>query len=412
METPMLSRREVLKVSAGAALAAPAFWRGALAAVPALRPDLPAGLAEVAVLDTLPGKQPLLKLSYRPPNYETPKSYLDTLITPNDAFFVRYHLAGLPEPAALEKWRLKLGGPGAEGEREVTLDQLKREFEPVEVTAVCQCAGNRRGLASPHVAGVQWGDGAMGNARWKGARLKDVLARLGIKKEAVEVVMSGADGPVLDRTPKFVKSLPLWKAMDGNALIAYEMNGEKLPYYNGYPARIVVPGWTGTYWLKHVTELQLVTAPLDNFWMRTAYRIPQGKFPQVERFTGQENDLTMPITEMVVNSLITFPNAGQSLPAGQALEIRGLAWDGGYGIAGVEVSADGGASWGPAVLGEDAGRFSVRRWSLTVPTPKPGSTVILARATNRLGESQPGEAIANPAGYHNNAVQRAAVTLT
>jgi len=409
----MLSRREVLKVSAGAALAAaPALWRQALAAAPVLRPDLPAGLGAVAVLDALPGKRPLLKLSYRPPNYETPVSYLDALITPNDAFFVRYHLAGLPEPAELEKWRLRLGGPGAEGTREVTLDQLKTEFEPVELTALCQCSGNRRGLASPHVAGVQWGDGAMGNARWKGARLKDVLARLGIKKEAVEVVMSGADGPVLEQTPKFVKSLPLWKAMDGNALIAYEMNGEKLPYYNGYPARIVVPGWTGTYWMKHITELQLVTVPLDNFWMRVAYRIPQGKFAQVERFTDQETDQSMPITEIVVNSLITAPGNGQTLPAGQPLEIRGLAWDGGYGITGVEVSSDGGASWGPATLGEDAGRFSVRRWSLTLPAPKPGIYVILAKATNRLGESQPNEAIANPAGYHNNPVQRAAVTLT
>src|ERR1700686_2582094 len=182
----MLSRREVLRVSAGAALGTPALLRQAFAAVPGLRPDLPAGLGDVAVLDALPGKQKLIKLTWRPPNYETPKSYLDAPTTPNDAFFVRYHLAGLPEPAALEKWRLKLGGPAAENPRELNLDQLKGEFEAVEVTAVCQCAGNRRGLAAPHVPGGQWGDGAIGNARWKGARLKDVLARLGVKKEAVE----------------------------------------------------------------------------------------------------------------------------------------------------------------------------------------------------------------------------------
>jgi len=407
----MLSRRDVLKSTAGAALGAPMLMRGALAAVPGLRPDLPAGLGEVAVLDTLPGKRPLLKLSYRPPNYETPKAYFDSPVTPNDAFFVRYHLAGLPEKAALEKWRLKLGGPGAEGEREVTLDQLKTEFEPVELTAICQCSGNRRGFAQPHVPGVQWGDGAMGAARWKGARLKDVLTRLGIKKEAVELVMSGADVPVLEQTPKFVKSLPLWKALDENALIAYAMNGEPLPFYNGYPARIVIPGWTGTYWMKHITELHLITAPFDNFWMKTAYRLPQGKFPQIERFTGQENAQSMPITEMVVNSLITFPDDGQSLPAGKPLEIRGLAWDGGYGITGVAVSADGGASWVPAVLGEDGGRFAFRPWSLTLPTPKPGKVTILVKATNRAGESQPDEPIANPGGYHNNAVQRAAITL-
>jgi sulfite dehydrogenase (cytochrome) subunit A len=407
----MLSRREVLNAATGAALGLPMLASRARAAGLVLRPDLPAGLGDVAVLEALPGKRPLLKLSYRPPNYETPKALLEAPLTPNDAFFIRYHLAGLPEPAALEQWRLKLGGPGAEGERELTLDQLKNEFEPLELTAICQCSGNRRGLASPHVPGVQWGDGAMGVARWKGARLKDVLSRLGIKKEAVELVMSGADGPVLEQTPKFVKSLPLWKAMDENALIAYAMNGEKLPYYNGYPARIVIPGWTGTYWMKHITELQLVTAPLDNFWMRTAYRLPQGKFPQIERFTGQENAQTMPITEMVVNSLITSPADGQTLPSGQALEIRGLAWDGGYGITGVEVSVDDGASWVPARLGEDAGRFAFRPWNLTLASPKPGRTVILVKATNRAGESQPDQPIANPGGYHNNAVQRAAVTL-
>jgi DMSO/TMAO reductase YedYZ molybdopterin-dependent catalytic subunit len=407
----MLSRREVLRVSAGAALMAPALVGRAWGAVPGLRPELPAGLAEATVMDALPGKQRLIKLSYRPPNYETPRVFFDSVITPNDAFYVRYHLAGLPDPKELETWRLKLGGPGAENPRELTLEQLKAEFQPVEITAVCQCAGNRRGLASPHVPGVQWGDGAMGCARWKGARLHEVLARAGVRKEAVELVMAGADRPVLEQTPRFMKSLPLWKAMDANVLIAYEMNGLPLPFHNGYPARIVVPGWTGTYWLKHVTELTLATAPLDNFWMRTAYRLPQGKFAQVERFTSQETDQTMPVTEILANTLITAPVDGAALPADKPVEVRGLAWDGGYGIAAVEISTDGGANWQQAQLGEDSGRFAFRPWSLSLPAPKPGKLAILAKATNRLGASQPAEPIANPAGYHNNAVQHAAVTI-
>jgi DMSO/TMAO reductase YedYZ molybdopterin-dependent catalytic subunit len=408
----MLSRRDVLKGSTAAAIAAPALLRGMAWAEtgPLLREGLPAGLGDVARLEALPGKKPLIKLSYRPPNYETPKAYFDQLYTPNDAFFVRYHLAGIPTEAELQNWRLKLSGDGAETTLDLGLDDLKK-FEPVEIAAICLCSGNRRGLSTPHVAGVEWGDGAMGNAKWKGARLKDVLAKLGIKKDAVELIMSGADGPVLETTPKFVKSLPLWKALDENVLIAYEMNGAPLPLYNGYPARLIVPGWTGTYWIKHVNSLQLSTVSLDNFWMRAAYRIPQGKFPQIERFTAQENAQTMPITEMVVNSLITNLEDGQKLPHGKPVEVKGIAWDAGYGINSVEVSPDGGASWLPAVLGEDAGRFSFRPWSLQLPISKPGQYVVMAKASNRVGETQVNELIFNPAGYHNNVVQRATVTL-
>jgi len=411
----MQTRRDMLKTTLTAAIAAPAFWHEAAwaAETPApLRSGLPEGLGTVAVLEPpSPGKKPLIKLSYRPPNYETPKAYFDTVFTPNDAFFVRYHLAGVPTEAELKDWRLKLGGDGAEGTLDLGLDDL-RKFEPVELAAVCQCSGNRRGLSTPHVAGVEWGDGAMGNARWKGARLKDVLAKLGIKKEAVELIISGADGPVLEQTPKFVKSLPVWKALDENVLIAYEMNGGPLPLLNGYPARLVVPGWTGVYWLKHVNSLQLSTTSLDNFWMRTAYRIPQGKFPAIERFVGQENAQTMPITEMVVNSLITAPADGAKLPLGSPVEVKGVAWDAGYGIRTVEVSGDAGQNWQPAQLGEDAGRFSFRPWSLKLALAKPGTYTILAKATNKAGETQVDELIFNPAGYHNNVVQRATVTVS
>ena len=131
----------------------------------------------------------------------------------------------------------------------------------VEIAAVNQCSGNRRGLFQPHVAGVEWGYGAMGCARWKGARLKDVLDKVGLKKEAIEIVLNGADGPVVDKTPDFVKSIPVWKAMEETTLIAYEMNGAPLPHFNGFPARLIVPGWTGTYWMKHIVSIQAVTKP-------------------------------------------------------------------------------------------------------------------------------------------------------
>src|SRR4029079_13271451 len=140
-----------------------------------------------------------------------------TPITSNDAFFVRYHLADIPEVDA-RTWKIAVGGDRANGQAEFTLDDLKR-MPASEVVAVCQCSGNRRGLFQPHVAGVEWGYGAMGNARWKGVRLKDVLDRAGLAKDTLEIAFEGADGPPLDRTPDFVKSIPVWKALDPDTLL-------------------------------------------------------------------------------------------------------------------------------------------------------------------------------------------------
>ena len=362
---------------------------------------LPAGTRTEAVLDTLPGKKPLIRLTSRPPNYEAPLAYLRTAITPNDEFFVRYHLADIPQIDA-GTWKLNLGGEGANGDLQVGLDDLKT-LPAFEVAAVCQCAGNRRGLFQPHVAGVQWGYGAMGCARWKGARLKDVLNLVGLKKEALEVVLDGADGPVLDKTPDLVKSLPVWKAIEETTLVAYEMNGEPLPHWNGFPARVIVPGWTATYWVKHITRITAVIRPFDGYWMKIAYRIPAGKFPLAARFISQETAVTTPITEIVVNSLITSPADGARVKPGSKTVISGIAWDGGYGIRSVEISADDGKSWTQAVLGEDPGKFAFRTWSHEFTPKRRGKLPLTARATNAIGQTQMREPIPNPAGYDNAA---------
>jgi DMSO/TMAO reductase YedYZ molybdopterin-dependent catalytic subunit len=397
----MLTRRTLLEAAgagaaiAGAGLILPKF-NEAQAEVPNMAPQLPAGTRAEAVLEKLPGKKPLIKLSYRPPNYEAPLEYFRTAITPNDEFFVRYHLSDIPEVDA-KSWRLKAGGEGANNAAELSLDDLKA-LPAHEVAAVNQCSGNRRGLFSPHVAGVEWGYGAMGCARWKGARLKDVLDKIGIKKEAVEVVFSGADGPALDKTPDFVKSIPVWKAMDENTLVAYEMNGAPLPHFNGFPARIVVPGWTGTYWMKHVTEIRPINKPFDGFWVKGAYRIPVGMFPIRDRFISQETAASTPITEMVINSLITSYPDGAKVTAGAS--VGGIAWDGGYGINLVEVSSDGGKTWQPATLGQDIGRFAFRTFSF--PVKGKGKVTVMARASNAIGQTQTSALIHNPAGYHHN----------
>jgi DMSO/TMAO reductase YedYZ molybdopterin-dependent catalytic subunit len=353
------------------------------------------------MLDALPGKKPLIKLSYRPPNYETPIEYFRTAITPNDAFFVRYHLSNIPE-VDVKTWKIVVGGEGANGQAEFTLDDLKR-LPAAELVAVNLCSGNRRGLFQPHVPGVQWSNGAMGCARWKGARLKDLLDKVGLKKEAIEVVFDGADSGITDKTPDFIKSIPTWKAIEDTTLVAYEMNGAPLPHLNGFPARVIVPGWTGVYWMKHVTSISAVTKPESGFWMNPAYRIPLGRFPVVARFISQETAANTPITEMVVNSLITNPTDGANLKMGP-VAIGGIAWDGGYGIRTVEVSSDGGKTWVAATLGEDLGRFAFRTFSYDFAPKAPGKQTVMARATNRIGQSQTTELIHNPAGYHHNVV--------
>jgi len=413
----MITRRSLLEAAhAGALLAASApMWlrlsvteAGAQAAAN-LSPLLPEGTRASASLDALPGKKPLIKLSYRPPNYETPIEYFRTPITPNDAFFVRYHLSDIPEVDA-RTWKLVAGGEGANRRAELNFDDLKR-MPAFEVVAVNQCSGNRRGLFNPHVPGVEWGYGAMGCARWRGARLKDVLDKVGVKKEVIEIVFDGADGPVVDKTPDFIKSIPVWKAMEETTLIAYEMNGQPLPHFNGFPARIVVPGWTGVYWMKHVTSIQAATKPERGFWMNPAYRIPIGKFPSVSRFTTQDTATNTPITEMMVNSLITSHADGAPVRAGATVSVGGIAWDGGYGIRVVEVSTDGGKSWTAASLGEDLGRFAFRSFGFPFKPSAKGKQTVMARATNRVGQTQTAELIHNPAGYHHNVIHSVAFNV-
>src|SRR5215468_5307405 len=323
----MASRRDFIKASGGLVLAGGGTWlavhaRGAVPNPPGLS-SLPSGAVASGDLEAIAGKVPLIKRTWRPPNYETPLEYFAEDFTPNKAFFVRYHLAAIPASVPANSWSLKVGGDAAATPFEINYESLRRDFPAVEIAAVNQCSGNRRGLFDPHVTGVEWGVGAMGNARWKGARLKDVLAKAGLKKEAVEIAFDGADGSVMQGTPDFQKSIPVWKALDDNTLLAYEMNGEPLPHWNGFPVRVVVPGWTGTYWMKHVIAINAVSKPFDNFWVKAAYRIPRGKFDIVDHFNTQVTEANEPITEMVVNSLITNVAAGQQFAVGRPFEVKG-----------------------------------------------------------------------------------------
>ncbi|TLY84816.1 MAG: oxidase, partial [Gammaproteobacteria bacterium] len=360
-------------------------------------------------LAALPGKKPLIRRSFRPPNFETPLADLAAPLTDNGAFFVRYHLTVIPRIDP-DSWRLQVSGASARRALTLSLAELRSGFEQVEVVAVNQCAGNRRGLFTPRVPGVQWGGGAMGNARWRGVRLREVLQRAGVAADALEVVFGGADAPVLPATPAFVKSLPVERALDESTLVAFEMNGRPLPHWNGAPARLVVPGWVGTYWMKHLASIRIEPRAFDGFWMKTAYRVPTGAFPGA-RFTSQETAETTPVTELLVNSLIVSPGSGARLSRGAHAELAGKAWDGGAGIEGVEVSVDGGQRWRDATLQRDLGRFAWREFRFVLDTSRAGRLNVAVRARSRNGAKQPDKLTPNPSGYHDNIVQAVSLEI-
>ncbi|MCU0759444.1 MAG: molybdopterin-dependent oxidoreductase [Steroidobacteraceae bacterium] len=356
-----------------------------------------------------PGKRPLIVLTSRPPQLETPFEVFDEgLLTPNDAFFVRYHHAGLPTSIDGDAHVIRIGGNAVAAPYELTVAELRTAFQPVEVVAVNQCSGNGRGLFEPRVTGGQLGNGAMGNARWVGARLKDVLARARPTAAARQVTFDGLDFALLG-SGDFTKALDVAHAMDGEVLVAYQMNGAELPMLNGFPVRLVVPGYFGTYWIKHLSDIQVIDHVYDGFWMKTAYRIPDDDCACVEPGTAPR--ATRPIGRFNVRSFITSLRDGARLPAGQPVEVRGIAFDGGQGVREVAYSLDGGQSWRGATLGEDLGRYSFRGFRFGF-TPQPGTHDLRVRAWNRSGQSQPATPTWQPAGYMRNVVESVKVVAS
>lgn len=388
------------------------FLRGAFAGVGAWSvADRPAFSAESVRLGfangerqlaQYPGKRPLIQVSARPPQLETPFSvFNEGVLTPNDAFFVRYHLADIPLSIDPDAFRLEIRGH-VETPLSLSLAELKRDFDPVEIVAVNQCSGNSRGFVEPRVAGGQFGNGAMGNARWTGVALKAILEKAGPAPGARSVVFNGLDGPVAPETPDFVKSLDLAHAGDGEVTIAYAMNGEDLPWLNGFPLRLVVPGCYGTYWVKHLNEIEVLDKDFDGFWMSSAYRIPDNDCACVP--PGAPKGATRPIKRLNIRSFITSPAENAKVAAHVALEVKGIAFDGGHGVEAVLLSADDGASWIATRLGEDLGRYSFREWRSELSL-RPGVHHLKSCAVNRVGQSQPMAPLWNHAGYMRNVVE-------
>jgi DMSO/TMAO reductase YedYZ molybdopterin-dependent catalytic subunit len=324
------------------------------------------------------------------------------MLTPNDAFFVRYHWSAIPSSIDPAQYRLRVGG-NVDSPLELNLSDLKQLADAVEVIAVNQCSGNSRGYFTPRVNGGQLSNGAMGNARWRGVPLKKVLEKAGVKAGSVQVAFNGLDNPPLGNGPDFVKALDIDHALDGEVMLAWQMNGADLPMLNGYPLRLIVPGYYGTYWVKHVSDIQITAKEFEGFWMQKAYRIPDNECACVE--PGAAPAKTVPINRFNVRSFITSVSDGMQVRAGRALTVRGIAFDGGQGIAGVAFSGDGGKTWQQAHLGQDLGRYSFREWMVNFTPSAKGEYQLKVRATNRSGQTQPLTAQWNPAGYMRNVVE-------
>jgi sulfite dehydrogenase (cytochrome) subunit A len=353
-----------------------------------------------------PQKRPMIGLTSRPPQLETPFSIFNNgPITANDAFFVRYHLAGVPLSIDSATFTLEIKGK-IDRPLKLSLAEI-RKLPSVELVAVNQCSGNSRGFFDPRVAGGQLGNGAMGNARWRGVPLKTVLDKAGVQKGARQVTFNGMDQPVMETTPDFVKALDIDHARDGEVMLAYSMNGEDLPVLNGFPLRLVVPGYYGTYWVKHLNEITVIDSTFDGFWMKTAYRIPDTPCGCVEPGTAPK--ATIPINRLTVRSFITSVSEDERIKAGKITNLKGIAFDGGKGIKDVAVSIDNGRTWTPAKLGKDLGRYSFREWTLPV-TLAAGTHDLRVRATDNAGDSQPIEPKWNPAGYLRNVTETTRVT--
>lgn len=397
-----VDRRRFLRttglLAAGAAFGG-AFNRGLAANA---RVTLPFANGERELV-AYPQKRPLILLTARPPQLETPFAvFNESLLTPNDAFFVRYHLSDIPTKIDPAAFRLKVRGTVAKP-LELSLADLKQLGATTEVVAVNQCSGNSRGHFTPRVNGGQLSHGAMGNARWTGVPLKAVLEKAGLAGAARQVAFNGLDRGLVEATPDFVKALDVDHALDGEVMLAWAMNGEDLPMLNGYPLRLVVPGYYGTYWVKHLDDIEVLDRVFTGFWMTPAYRVPDNASHSVAPGTTPKQ--TVPISRFTIRSFITSLEAGATVPAGRETGVRGIAFDSGQGIREVLFSADGGRTWRAAELGADRGRYGFREWRIGFTPPQRGSHTLMARALNRIGETQPLEALWNPAGYMRNVVE-------
>jgi DMSO/TMAO reductase YedYZ molybdopterin-dependent catalytic subunit len=364
---------------------------------------VPGGPSIRPITMAYPQKGPMILQRTSPPWLETPFEVFDKgVFTPNDQHYVSWHWATFPSEIDVGTFRLTVRGH-VNQTLSLSLDDLLHGMPRVELAAVSQCAGNSRIYMQPRVAGAQWANGSMSNALWGGVRLKDVLDRAGVKAGATQVRFGGLDEPVIPEAPKFMKSLDIDHARDGEVMIAFAMNGEQLPLLNGFPLKLIVPGWCAVYWLKMLNDIEVLDQPDTNYWTSTGYRVPDT--PNATITPGQTGVKLVPVTRMPPRSFLTNIRAGDALHAGAPTQARGIAFGGDCGVARVDLSIDGGRSWQPTQLGEDEGKYGFRRWQAQFTLSAPGDHSLMIRCTNSNGVAQPAAPVWNPAGYMDNTIE-------
>jgi DMSO/TMAO reductase YedYZ molybdopterin-dependent catalytic subunit len=365
--------------------------------------ELPFANGRRELASNFPQKGALILQRIRPPLLETPFEVFDQgVFTPNERFYVRWHLANIPTAIDPAQFRLKVRGH-VQRPISLTMHDLLHDFPRFEIAAVNQCSGNSRGLFNPRVTGGQWDNGAMGNALWRGVRLKDVLDRAGVAAGAVQVRLKGLDTGLVPQTPDFMKSLAMDHARDGEVMLAYEMNGRPLPLLNGFPLRLVVPGWYATYWVKMVEDIEVLDQADENYWMSKAYLIPDTPGANI---TPQQKGVKMvPINRMLPRSFFTSLADGAAVEQGQTLNVRGIAFGGDTGIAKVLLSLDQGQRWQEARLGANHCKNGFRQWEFPLRLPTAGRQRLMVRAVNTAGVTQPDQPNWNPGGFMRNVIE-------
>lgn len=342
-------------------------------------------------------------LSARPQDFEMGLDGFSEYLTPIDRFYVRSH----HYTPTLDAATFKLEVAGEVGQTlTLSLDDLKK-MPKLDLVSVCECAGNGRSFYEPALIGLQWQHGAVGNARWGGVRLRDVLRRAGVKPSAKFVLFDGADVPV-GTMPDFQRGVPAAKALHPDTLLAYEMNGEALPVSHGFPLRVVVPGWAGDSWVKWVTRITAMDKESDVFFMKTGYRHP-GK--AVTPGSAVDPAQMKPVEAIGVKSVIATPNTNATVAAGAPVRIAGAAWAGASPVTTVEVSVDRGRTWRAATLGAERHTYGWRLWHHDWRPAATGHYVVMARARTLSGDTQPFEPEWNPSGYNWNVIHRVAVNV-
>jgi DMSO/TMAO reductase YedYZ molybdopterin-dependent catalytic subunit len=390
-----ISRRQLM--GGAALLAAPAILpRRVWADESVVDLHSPSGNSLRQVSSAFPEKGAMIVHRTRPawlePRFET---FDKGVFTPNNQHYVSWHYNTFPTEVDPGKFTLAVRGHVTK-----TLSLSIKELlamPRVELAAVSQCAGNSRLYFEPGVAGAPWANGSMANAKWTGVPLRHVLDLAGIKSGAQVIRFAGMDDPPVDDAPRFMKSLSIDHARDGEVMLAFGMNGEQLPLLNGFPLRLVVPGWVATYWIKALNDIEVLDQPDTNYWTAKGYRFPNVPDHTVE--PGQTGYELVSITKLFPRSFVTNLKDGDKLLAGKPTRLRGIAFGGDCGVAKVEISLDGGTSWQGTRLGKDEGKYGFRRWESDVTLPHAGQHAVTVRCTNSKGEAQPMKTTWNPQGY-------------